>query len=259
MKAKPAAAALAMILLALPLAPSKQAHAQNFTPDLYTCAALYDVLDANKRSQQGIESILSGPGLDESLWWEAGAFWAFSNARHIDFGARRDALKKRSGASDLAFDIRVCGISVNSRFPSPTSEAAGFSQGPVTSSTRPPSASDTPPYGQWIRACDQIHGFMPIFSFGATDHLSCVVRYYTLGAMHPGLRKQVTPRVQQATRAHIRATPGTTVDDVRRELPRLARARGQQIQNTADGSRGLINDVHACDAQYGLAQLSAGG
>ena len=44
-------AGLAAAVLALPLAAPREAHAQDFTPDLYTCAALYDVLDTNKRDR----------------------------------------------------------------------------------------------------------------------------------------------------------------------------------------------------------------
>lgn len=254
-------AGLTAMLAALALAMPGEARAQDFTPDLYTCAALYDVLDAHKRSQQAINSGLSGPGLNDlgghqsSLWREAGAFWAFSNARLIDFGARRDALKERSGDSDLGFDIQARGTSGSPRFPSPTSEAAGFPRGPVTSATRPPPVSETPPYGQWISACDREHGFRPVFSFGVIEHLECVTHYWTMGALRRDLQPATTPRLQQAARAYARATPGTTEDDIRSKVVPLVRTRGQQIQGGQDSFEALIADIDGCDAQYGLAPI----
>lgn len=270
-------AGLAAAVLALPLAAPREAHAQDFTPDLYTCATLYDVLDTNKRSQQAINSSLSGPGLDDldghqgSLWRDAGAFWAFSNARHIDFGERRDALQERSGDSYVVFDLRVRGMSGTSRFPSPTSEAAGFPQGPVTSATQPPPTSETPPYGQWIRTCDQTHGFTPVFSFGADaftrsaaiSDFDCAVAHRLLAAIRHDIdqdqvqARSAMERAQHALRLHHTANPELDPGSLGPQVNGLARTRGEQIQQGRESGEALFNDINACEAKYGFAQ--AGG
>ena len=103
-----------------------------------------------------------------------------------------------------------------------------------------------------LAECDRLHGFMPVVARKGIDHLQCTVSYYMLGAMRSDLQGVATPRIQLATRAHIQATPGANVDDVRRNVPMLARTRGLRIQNGEESLESLIADVRACDTQYGL-------
>lgn len=253
-------AACAAMLMALAPGTSKSAQAEEFAPDLHGSAALYDTLDKAKKSQQQMAlrlNSLYGFAEEDARWRDAGAFWAFSNARQIDFGERREALKERSGESDLAFDIQVLGISGRPRFPNPGSAEAGFPQGAVLHNTQAPPASATPPYGHRISTCDREHGFWPVFYFGATDHLQCVAHYWTLGALRPDLQSETTPRVRHAAQAYARETPTATEAGIREDVLPRVQARGQRIQTGEENPAALVADARACDARYGLEPLES--
>lgn len=153
-----------------------------FDPAAPVCADLYNTIatsrafaanmvaqtaSADAAAATFVTSTFGRTGIDynDQAWRRQGAFWAFSNARLIDFAARRDALRERA-PNELAFDIAMTGISGERRFPIPTSAEAGFGVGRVAPDAPPPQRAETPPYGQKITACDEAHGFTPVFLFG---------------------------------------------------------------------------------------------
>lgn len=154
-----------------------------FDPAAPVCADLYNTIatsqalaanmvamtaSADATAAGAIASTFGDTGIDynDRAWRDQGPFWAFSNARLIDFAARRDALRERA-PNALAFDIEMTGISGGPRFPIPTSAEAGFGVGRVAHDAPPPPRAETPPYGQKITACDEAHGFTPVFMYGA--------------------------------------------------------------------------------------------
>jgi len=154
-----------------------------FDPAAPVCADLYNTIAtsqalvrrmvaetaaADAAASTAVTATFGGSGVDhlDRAWRREGPFWAFSNARDIDFASRRDALRARA-TSTLAFDMEMTGLSGERRFPVPTSADAGFGVGQVSVDAPVPPRSDTPPYGQKITACDEAHGFTPVFVYGA--------------------------------------------------------------------------------------------
>ncbi len=145
--------------------------------DLYNTIAISQAVAANMVAMTAsadaaaaafVASTFGDTGIDPSdrAWRDQGPFWAFSNAREIDFAARRDTLRARA-PNELAFDLEMTGLSGERRFPPPVSAEAGFGIGRVADDAPLPPRAETPPYGQWIIACDQSHGFTPVFVYGA--------------------------------------------------------------------------------------------
>lgn len=175
-----------------------------FLPDAPVCAALYANIAVNQsfvapmaREMAALTSSLLTSSLTDFLgedpnagWRDFGPFWAFSNARDIDFSARRDTLRARA-ANELAFDIAMHGISGGSRFPSPASAEAGFGGSQtVPRDAVSPRESETPPYGQWIAACDVAHGFAPVFGFGVADAaapVEALTSFWPAGQSYPDM------------------------------------------------------------------------
>jgi len=154
-----------------------------FDPAVPVCADLYNTIatsqalaanmvamtaSADAAAAEAATATFGSLGIDynDRAWRDQGPFWVFSNARLIDFAARRDALRERA-PSELAFDIEMTGISGDRRFPIPTSAEAGFGVGRVAHDAPLPPRAETPPYGQKITACDEAHGFTPVFMYGA--------------------------------------------------------------------------------------------
>lgn len=107
-----------------------------------------------------------------------------------------------------------------------------------------------------LATCDRRYGFTPVAARKGIDHVQCTAHYYLLGALRHDLQGETTPRVQWTSQTHIHVTPGASMEDVRRDVPALARARGMRIQGGEDSFEALIADVHACDAQYGLEPIN---
>jgi len=246
-----------------PVFKIEEPQAEELDLSLMTCASLYGHLALSRQSMAAMYQFdEADPYSNLFALSEAGPFWAYSNAATLPFADRREALRLRSGLSDLAFGIRVDGISGGSPWPNPGSPEAGFPEG-TSSLTNlagdPPPANRTPAFGRHITACDREHGFLPHFSFGAVEpgtplpppgDFACAIAFWLAGAYDPAQQADAIRRAETAVRAYHARNDTLDQGAINQQIVGIGQALGGAIEQGQLPRDWLQAEVAACTARF---------